>query len=88
MFTGYIYLLQKCPASPRQHNEKGHGKPPLPNNVISESRKGSYHASLEFVQSLCDTSYGLIDIYPNEDRKIALREVRLFRLSYFVPQHF
>ncbi|KAG6476772.1 hypothetical protein ZIOFF_066020 [Zingiber officinale] len=65
---------EKCPGSPRQHNEKGHRKPPLPNNVISESRKGSYHASLEFVQSLCDTSYGLIDIYPNEDRKIALRE--------------
>ncbi|RWW23416.1 hypothetical protein GW17_00012339 [Ensete ventricosum] len=64
----------KCPGSPRQQNEKSYGKPPLPNNVISEIRKGSYHASLEFVQSLCETSYGLVDIYPIEDRKIALRE--------------
>lgn len=66
---------QKRPGSPRQRNEKQSGKPPLPNNVISEIRKGSYHASLEFVQSLCDTSYGLVDIFPIEDRKIALREV-------------
>ncbi|URE26509.1 Phosphatidylinositol [Musa troglodytarum] len=64
----------KCPVSPRQQNEKSYGKPPLPNNVISEIRKGSYHASLEFVHSLCETSYGLVDIYPIEDRKIALRE--------------
>ncbi|XP_064935678.1 phosphatidylinositol 4-kinase beta 1-like isoform X1 [Musa acuminata AAA Group] len=66
--------VRKCPGSPRQQNEKSYGKPPLPNNVISEIRKGSYHASLEFVQSLCETSYGLVDIYPIEDRKIALRE--------------
>ncbi|WOL00883.1 phosphatidylinositol 4-kinase beta 1 isoform X2 [Canna indica] len=65
---------EKCPGSPRQRNENLFGKPPLPNNVVSEIRKGSYHASLEFVQSLCDTSYGLVDIYPIEDRKIALRE--------------
>ncbi|XP_008795239.2 phosphatidylinositol 4-kinase beta 1 isoform X2 [Phoenix dactylifera] len=64
---------EKRPGSPRQRNEK-HGKPPLPNNVIAEIRKGSYHASLEFVQSLCETSYGLVDIFPIEDRKIALRE--------------
>ncbi|TKW00377.2 hypothetical protein SEVIR_8G103800v4 [Setaria viridis] len=55
-------------------NEKQSGKPPLPNNTIAELRKGSYYASLELVQSLCDTSYGLVDIFPVEDRKIALRE--------------
>ncbi|CAL4993819.1 unnamed protein product [Urochloa decumbens] len=55
-------------------NEKQSGKPPLPNNAIAELRKGSYYASLELVQSLCDTSYGLVDIFPVEDRKIALRE--------------
>nr|CAD1842083.1 unnamed protein product [Ananas comosus var. bracteatus] len=71
---GSKILKEKRPGSPRQRNEKQSGKPPLPNNVISEIRKGSYHASLEFVQSLCDTSYGLVDIFPIEDRKIALRE--------------
>ncbi|WOL02362.1 phosphatidylinositol 4-kinase beta 1 isoform X2 [Canna indica] len=65
---------EKRPGSPRQQNETAHGKPPLPNNVISEIRKASYHASLEFVLSLCETSYGLVDIYPIEDRNIALRE--------------
>ncbi|GJN06762.1 hypothetical protein PR202_ga24518 [Eleusine coracana subsp. coracana] len=55
-------------------NDNQSGKPPLPNNVIAELRKGSYYASLELVQSLCDTSYGLVDIFPVEDRKIALRE--------------
>ncbi|OEL14392.1 Phosphatidylinositol 4-kinase beta 1 [Dichanthelium oligosanthes] len=49
-------------------NEKQSGKPPLPNNAIAELRKGSYYASLELVQSLCDTSYGLVDIFPVEDR--------------------
>ncbi|XP_073012923.1 phosphatidylinositol 4-kinase beta 1-like [Typha latifolia] len=67
-------LKEKRPGSPRERNEKQNGRPPLPNNVLSEIRKGSYHASLEFVQSLCDTSYGLVDIFPIEDRKIALRE--------------
>ncbi|KAJ3671639.1 hypothetical protein LUZ60_007718 [Juncus effusus] len=62
-------VKEKCPGSPRQN-----GKPPLPNNIIAELRKGSYHASLEFVQTLCDTSYGLVDIFPIEDRKLALRE--------------
>ncbi|KAJ6797320.1 phosphatidylinositol 4-kinase beta 1-like [Iris pallida] len=62
------------PGSPRRHNDKPNAKPPLPNNLTSQIRKGTYHASLEFVQSLCDTSYGLVDIFPVEDRKIALRE--------------
>ncbi|KAJ4819102.1 Phosphatidylinositol 4-kinase [Rhynchospora pubera] len=64
---------EKHPGSPMQ-SEKHIGKPPLPNNIIAELRKGTYHASLEFVQTLCDTSYGLVDIFPIEDRKIALRE--------------
>jgi hypothetical protein len=68
------YMLQKHPGSTGT-NENQSGKPPLPNNAIAELRKGSYYASLDLVQSLCDTSYGLVDIFPVEDRKIALREV-------------
>lgn len=68
-------ILQKRPGSPQQRNEKANAKPPLPNNTASQFRKGAYHESLEFVQSLCDTSYGLVDIFPIEDRKSALREV-------------
>ncbi|XP_039122440.1 phosphatidylinositol 4-kinase beta 1-like isoform X1 [Dioscorea cayenensis subsp. rotundata] len=65
---------EKRPGSPRERNEKSHAKPPLPTNIIAQIRKGTYHASLEFVQTLCDTSYGLVDIFPIEDRKSALRE--------------
>ncbi|CAM8884087.1 unnamed protein product [Rhodiola kirilowii] len=54
--------------------EKSAAKPPLPNNSASQFRKGAYHESLDFVQTLCDTSFGLIDIFPVEDRKSALRE--------------
>lgn len=75
-------MLQKHPGSTGT-NEKQSGKPPLPNNTIAELRKGSYYASLELVQSLCDTSYGLVDIFPVEDRKIALREVG--QIHYFAP---
>lgn len=73
-FLTAIYVFQKHPGS-TGNSEKQSGKPPLPNNVLAELRKGSYYASLELVQSLCDTSYGLVDIFPVEDRKIALREV-------------
>ncbi|KAK2980390.1 hypothetical protein RJ640_014563, partial [Escallonia rubra] len=65
---------EKHPGSPVQSNEKSNAKPPLPNNAASQFRKGSYHESLEFVQSLCETSYGLVDVFPIEDRKSALRE--------------
>ncbi|OVA16344.1 Phosphatidylinositol 3-/4-kinase [Macleaya cordata] len=65
---------EKRPGSPRQRNEKSHAKPPLPNNITSQIRKGAYHVSLDFVQALCDTSYGLVDIFPIEDRKSALHE--------------
>ncbi|KAF8377111.1 hypothetical protein HHK36_030484 [Tetracentron sinense] len=65
---------EKRPGSPRQRNEKSHSKPPLPNNITCQIRKGTYHASLEFVHSLCETSYGLVDIFPIEDRKSALLE--------------
>ncbi|KAK3035272.1 hypothetical protein RJ639_034709 [Escallonia herrerae] len=65
---------EKHPDSPVQSNEKSNAKPPLPNNDASQFRKGSYHESLEFVQSLCETSYGLVDVFPIEDRKSALRE--------------
>ncbi|XP_037429653.1 phosphatidylinositol 4-kinase beta 1-like isoform X2 [Triticum dicoccoides] len=70
---GSKLLKEKHPDS-TGNSEKQSGKPPLPNNVLAELRKGSYYASLELVQSLCDTSYGLVDIFPVEDRKIALRE--------------
>ncbi|KAL4579805.1 hypothetical protein LXL04_015971 [Taraxacum kok-saghyz] len=62
----------KQPGSPKQKNEKSNPKPPLPNTNASQSRKGTYHESLEFVQSLCDTSSGLADVFSVEDRKNAL----------------
>lgn len=65
---------EKRPGSPKQRNEKSTAKPPLPNNAVSQFRKGTYHESLDFVQSLCETSYGLVDVFPMEDRKSALRE--------------
>ncbi|KAL1538958.1 Phosphatidylinositol 4-kinase beta 1 [Salvia divinorum] len=61
------------PGSPKQRKEKSNAKPPLPNSA-SQIRKGTYHESLDFVQILCETSYGLVDIFPVEDRKSALRE--------------
>ncbi|KAL5703788.1 1-phosphatidylinositol 4-kinase [Ranunculus cassubicifolius] len=65
---------EKHPGSPKQRNDISNAKPPLPNNVISQIRKGAYHFSLDFVQSLCETSFGLVDIFPIEDRKSALCE--------------
>ncbi|CAA7034866.1 unnamed protein product [Microthlaspi erraticum] len=65
---------EKRPGSPKQRDDTPSGKPPLPTNTASQFRKGAYHESLEFVQALCETSYGLVDIFPIEDRKIALRE--------------
>ncbi|WMV53790.1 hypothetical protein MTR67_047175 [Solanum verrucosum] len=64
---------EKRPGSPKQH-ERLNAKPPLPDNGLSQFRKGAYHQSLDFVQSLCDTSYGLVDVFPVEDRKSALCE--------------
>ncbi|KAL8134220.1 hypothetical protein AgCh_009320 [Apium graveolens] len=64
---------EKHPGSPKQQNDKSTVKPPLPSNA-SQFRKGTYHESLDFVQSLCDTSYGLVDVFPVEDRKSALSE--------------
>ncbi|CAN1349101.1 Phosphatidylinositol 4-kinase beta 1 [Linum perenne] len=62
------------PGSPKQQNDKSNAKPPLPNQSVSQLRKGAYHESLDFVLSLCETSYGLVDVFPVEDRKSALRE--------------
>ncbi|CAI9108882.1 OLC1v1008583C1 [Oldenlandia corymbosa var. corymbosa] len=59
---------ENAPGSPK------HSKPPLPMSGASHFRKGAYHASLDFVLSLCDTSYGLVDVFPIEDRKSALCE--------------
>ncbi|KAK6922825.1 Phosphatidylinositol 3-/4-kinase, catalytic domain [Dillenia turbinata] len=60
----------------KKNKEKhpGSPKPPLPNNSFSQFRKGAYHESLDFVQSLCETSYGLVDVFPIEDRRSALLE--------------
>ncbi|XP_051140812.1 phosphatidylinositol 4-kinase beta 1-like isoform X2 [Andrographis paniculata] len=57
----------------KQQHKKQNDKPPLPDNA-SHYRKGAYHESLDFVQALCETSYGLVDVFPVEDRKTALRE--------------
>ncbi|CAI8619127.1 unnamed protein product [Vicia faba] len=64
---------EKHPGSPMPQSDKSSIKPPLPINP-SQFRRGAYHDSLEFVQSLCDTSYGLVDVFPIEDRKNALHE--------------
>ncbi|CAL0306660.1 unnamed protein product [Lupinus luteus] len=61
------------PGSPIQQSEKSSTDPPLPTSQ-SQFRKGAYHNSLEFVQSLCETSFGLVDVFPIEDRKSALCE--------------
>ncbi|GKA28840.1 phosphatidylinositol 4-kinase beta 1-like protein isoform X1 [Tanacetum coccineum] len=58
----------------KQRNENSSLKPPLPNSTASQFRKGTYHESLDFVHSLCETSYGLVDVFPVEDRKSALCE--------------
>ncbi|XP_075653264.1 phosphatidylinositol 4-kinase beta 1-like isoform X2 [Castanea sativa] len=65
---------KECPGSPKQRSDNSNAKPPLPNNSASQYRKGAYHESLDFVHSLCETSYGLVDVFPIEDRKSALRE--------------
>ncbi|XP_034903176.1 phosphatidylinositol 4-kinase beta 1-like isoform X1 [Populus alba] len=64
---------EKHPGSPKQQNEKSNTKPPLP-NTAELFRKGAYHESLDFVMTLCETSYGLVDVFPVEDRKSALCE--------------
>uniref|UniRef100_A0A2P2K979 Phosphatidylinositol 4-kinase beta 1-like n=1 Tax=Rhizophora mucronata TaxID=61149 RepID=A0A2P2K979_RHIMU len=65
---------ERNPGSPKQRNEKSNVKPPRPNNTASQFRKGAYHESLDFVLTLCETSYGLVDVFPVEDRKSALCE--------------
>ncbi|KAL9340261.1 hypothetical protein Peur_066480 [Populus x canadensis] len=64
---------EKHPGSPKQQNEKSNTKPPL-SNTAALFRKGAYHESLDFVMTLCETSYGLVDVFPVEDRKSALCE--------------
>lgn len=80
-----LLIWQKRPGSPKPQNEKSNAKPPLPNNTASQFRKGAYHESLDFVLSLCETSYGLVDVFPVDDRKSALCEVIiLFFLFLFL----
>ncbi|GMH13110.1 hypothetical protein Nepgr_014951 [Nepenthes gracilis] len=67
-------LGERHPGSSMQQNEKTNTKSPLPNNAASQFRKEAYHSSLDFVHSLCDTSYGLVDECPVEHRKSALLE--------------
>jgi phosphatidylinositol 4-kinase len=54
--------------------DKASTKPPLPKYSASSMRKGVYQATLDLVQSLCDTSSGLVDCFPMDDRLTALRE--------------
>lgn len=77
-----LLIWQRRPGSPKQRSEKPNVKPPLPNNTASQSRKSSYHESLDFVLSLCETSYGLVDVFPIEDRKSALCEVNYVFLCF------
>ncbi|KAI9074793.1 hypothetical protein K1719_043217 [Acacia pycnantha] len=65
---------EKCPGSAKQQSDKSNTKPLLPNHNISKFRKGAYHESLDFVQTLCETSFGLVDVFPIEDRKSSLHE--------------
>lgn len=69
-----LSLNQKRPGSPRQRVERSAAKPPLPKYSSFHLRKGTYHATLDFIQSLCDTSTGLVDVYPMEDRQKSLHE--------------
>eukprot|EP00250_Pteridium_aquilinum_P015981 c22872_g1_i3 orf=1049-4555(+) len=68
------FLNQKRPGSPKQRIERSAAKPPLPKYSSFHLRKGTYHATLDFIQSLCDTSTGLVDVYPMEDRQKSLYE--------------
>ncbi|MCO5573599.1 hypothetical protein L7F22_027371 [Adiantum nelumboides] len=65
---------EKRPGSPKQRIERLAAKPPLPKYSSFHLRKGTYHATLDFIQSLCDTSTGLVDVYPMEDRQKSLHE--------------
>ncbi|XP_028798186.1 phosphatidylinositol 4-kinase beta 1 isoform X2 [Neltuma alba] len=65
---------EKYPGSPKRQSEKSSKRPPLPNHSTSQFRKGAYHESLDFVRTLCETSFGLVDVFPIEDRKSALHE--------------
>lgn len=67
-------LFSNRPGSPKQTTEKSAAKPPLPKYSFFHLRKGTYHATLDFVQSLCDISTGLVDVYPMEDRRKSLHE--------------
>jgi len=84
----WALILQKNPGSLNQQNEKLNTKPPLPNNTASQFRKGAYHESLDFVMSLCETSYGLVDVFPIEDRKSALCEVNAFLSFLFLTYRY
>ena len=84
----WALILQKHPGSLNQQNEKLNTKPPLPNNTASQFRKGAYHESLDFVMSLCETSYGLVDVFPVEDRKSALCEVNAFLSFLFLTYRY
>ncbi|XP_039014532.1 phosphatidylinositol 4-kinase beta 1-like isoform X1 [Hibiscus syriacus] len=74
LFNSKKHKEQKHPGSPKQQNDRSNSKPPLSHNSVSQLRKGAYHDSLDFVLSLCDTSYGLVDVFPIEDRRTALLE--------------
>ncbi|GBG82219.1 hypothetical protein CBR_g34503 [Chara braunii] len=63
--------------SKKQSSRKSEGsrsKVKVPKNPCFRIRPGSFHATLDFARALCDASAGLVDVYPLEDRQLALRQ--------------
>lgn len=50
--------------------------PPMPRYPSFNIRKGTFHASLDFIKALSDISSGLVHVFPLPDRKKALQEVQ------------
>ncbi|GJP76756.1 hypothetical protein CLOP_g7219 [Closterium sp. NIES-67] len=63
-------------ASPQTEDslEGLYGGPKLPKHPSFSIRKSTVLATLDFVKALGDISFGLVDVFPNEDRQTALRE--------------
>ncbi|CAI6001212.1 unnamed protein product [Closterium sp. NIES-64] len=51
-----------------------YGAPKLPKHPSFSIRKSTVLATLDFVKALGDISFGLVDVFPNEDRQTALGE--------------
>ncbi|CAI5491560.1 unnamed protein product [Closterium sp. Naga37s-1] len=51
-----------------------YGAPKLPKHPSFSIRKSTVLATLDFVKALGDISFGIVDVFPNEDRQTALGE--------------